>query len=101
MEEPSMTREAKSVACLILALMMLGGTAQAGEPDAIVPLWPGDGLPSGVKVRHPQNQNPDAHGHIRRIDKPELRVFLPPAHRATGTAVVICPGGGYGLLDYK
>jgi hypothetical protein len=35
------------------------------------------------------------------MDKPELRVFLPVADRATGTAVIICPGGGYGLLDYK
>jgi acetyl esterase/lipase len=35
------------------------------------------------------------------MDKPELRVFLPPVDRATGTAVIICPGGGYGLLDYK
>ena len=80
---------------------MLGGWAKAVEPDAVVPLWPGDGLPPGVTVKDPQNQKPDAHGLIRRMDKPELRVFLPPADRATGTAVIICPGGGYGLLDYK
>jgi acetyl esterase/lipase len=80
---------------------MLGGWAQAVEPDAVVPLWPGDGLPPGVKVQGPQNQDPDSQGLIRRMDKPELRVFLPPADRATGTAVIICPGGGYNLLDYK
>lgn len=28
-------------------------------------------------------------------DKPSLTAYLPPAARATGTAVVVCPGGGY------
>ena len=91
----------KKITCLILSFGMLGGWASAVEPDAVIPLWPGDGLPPGAKVQDPQNQQPDARGLIRRMDKPELRVFLPPAERATGTAVIICPGGGYGLLDYK
>jgi acetyl esterase/lipase len=32
------------------------------------------------------------------IDKPTLTPFLVPADRATGTAVVVCPGGGYAHL---
>ena len=31
-------------------------------------------------------------------DKPTLTISLPPADQATGAAVVICPGGGYGHL---
>ena len=31
-------------------------------------------------------------------DKPSLTIYLPPKETATGTAVVICPGGGYGHL---
>ena len=31
-------------------------------------------------------------------DKPSLTVYLPPPDKATGTAVVVCPGGGYGAL---
>jgi acetyl esterase/lipase len=31
-------------------------------------------------------------------DKPSLTIYLPPAEKATGAAVVICPGGGYGHL---
>lgn len=87
--------------CLILSLGVVGGLVRAAEPDAVVPLWPGDGLPPGVKVPDPQNQQPDAQGLIRRLDKPELHVFLPPTDRATGTAVIICPGGAYSLLDYR
>jgi len=31
-------------------------------------------------------------------DKPSLTIFVPPADKANGCAVVICPGGGYGAL---
>lgn len=31
-------------------------------------------------------------------DKPTLTVSLPPAEKASGAAVVVCPGGGYGGL---
>jgi acetyl esterase/lipase len=31
-------------------------------------------------------------------DKPSITVYLPPADKANGTAVVVCPGGGYGAL---
>ncbi len=31
-------------------------------------------------------------------DKPTLTIWLPEPQQATGTAVVICPGGGYGFL---
>jgi acetyl esterase/lipase len=31
-------------------------------------------------------------------DKPSLTIWLPAADKANGTAVVICPGGGYGGL---
>ena len=30
-------------------------------------------------------------------DRPELRIYLPSA-KPSGTAVVVCPGGGYGAL---
>ena len=33
---------------------------------------------------------------VRRVAKPSITVFLPPADRATGVGIVICPGGGYG-----
>jgi acetyl esterase/lipase len=31
-------------------------------------------------------------------DKPTLAIYLPPADKVTGAAVVVCPGGGYGGL---
>ena len=35
-----------------------------------------------------------------QVSRPKLMVFLPPAGKATGAAVVICPGGGYGVLAF-
>lgn len=39
-------------------------------------------------------------GRLRysKIRKPTLSVFLPPKGKANGTAVLICPGGGYGIV---
>lgn len=53
-----------------------------GEPEVRL-LWP-DGAPGAV-------------GHDEQ-DKPSITIYLPSAQRATGAAVVVCPGGGYGGL---
>lgn len=37
-------------------------------------------------------------GHVRNIQDPTITVYLPEKEKATGAAVVICPGGGYWLL---
>jgi len=37
---------------------------------------------------------------VRLVQKPDIAVFLPSKKNATGEAVVICPGGGYGILAY-
>ncbi|HEV3144510.1 MAG TPA: alpha/beta hydrolase [Gemmataceae bacterium] len=40
-----------------------------------------------------------APGHVDGDkDRPNLTIFLPPADKANGCAVVVCPGGGYGAL---
>jgi acetyl esterase/lipase len=49
----------------------------------VIPLWP-DKAPGAV------GDKPE--------DRPTLTVYLPPKERATGTAVIVCPGGGYGFL---
>jgi acetyl esterase/lipase len=35
---------------------------------------------------------------ISQVSRPTLSVYLPPKGKATGAAVVICPGGGYSIL---
>jgi acetyl esterase/lipase len=52
---------------------------------ATMPLWPGGA--------------PGARGDSAE-DRPSITPFLPPAGRATGTAAVIFPGGGYQHLSF-
>ncbi|HZT82459.1 MAG TPA: alpha/beta hydrolase [Gemmataceae bacterium] len=68
-----------------LTVLALSVALAAAEPPAakVELLWP-RGAPGAVGET-------DA-------DKPTLNVYLPPADRATGCAVVVCPGGGYGFL---
>jgi len=67
---------------LMLALFGWAAAAQA-QPTNTFPLWP-DGAP----------------GALGTADKdiPTLAPFLPDPAKATGAAVVICPGGGYSQL---
>ena len=53
------------------------------EMQTAIPLWP-DGAPG-------------AHG-TNATDIPSLTPYLPEGTNATGAAMVICPGGGYGML---
>jgi acetyl esterase/lipase len=68
---------------MIPTLLTLGLTlAPAADPKPEL-LWP-NGAPSSVGA-------PAA-------NQPSLEAHLPPADKATGTAVIVCPGGGYGHL---
>ncbi len=37
---------------------------------------------------------------FKQVSKPTLTVYLPNEKKSTGTAVIICPGGGYGAECY-
>jgi acetyl esterase/lipase len=42
--------------------------------------------------------NNEVNNIIYNVSVPTITVFLPPADKANGTSVIICPGGGYHLL---
>ena len=69
-------------ASTLLALLLLRFVASAQSNDPF-PLWP--------------DEAPGALGKGTN-DIPTLTAFLPEAGKATGAAMVICPGGGYGGL---
>ena len=80
--------------CLILTV----GPSVAQEPPREIPLWP-NGAP-GFESR--RNEQPTAKDYwIRNIHNPSITVYLPPKEKATGAAVVICPGGGHRELVFK
>ncbi|MDB6067221.1 MAG: Alpha/beta hydrolase [Pedosphaera sp.] len=66
----------------LLSLFLFSSQVKAQPKDAM-PLWP-DGAPGAL-------------GKAEK-DVPTLAPFFPDAEKATGAAMVICPGGGYSML---
>ncbi len=63
-----------------------------------IPLWPGK-PPQFLENAPAEIQ--DNHGTIRNVTVPAITLFLPPADKRTGMAIIVCAGGGYGALDWK
>ncbi len=79
-------------ALILLALPFVAGAQDDWmKPPAnpvTIPLWPG-GVPGALGTEE--------------ADKPSLTIYLPAPPQATGTGIVVCPGGGYGglALDHE
>jgi len=85
------------VTCMFIGMVLLGNACPGAEgidKAQVLALWPGQ--PPGDKDLGVAERYEN--GHVQHVRTPTLTVFLPPKERATGTAVVICPGGGYWLL---
>jgi acetyl esterase/lipase len=72
----------KSWISAAIAAVMATGLLHAAPMDPVF-LWPGPA--------------PGALGEAGH-DRPSITPFLPPTELASGAALVICPGGGYGML---
>ena len=73
--------------------------AIAGQP-AVIPLWPG-GAPGSEAWTQPEHESivpPNEMKVVRNVTQPTLTAYLPPPAVATGTAVIVCPGGAYHFL---
>ncbi len=81
---------------LIFPLLVLTVRAADALPPEI-PIWSGDAPGSEGKTAPEKVRITDVEKEhvISSIHHPSLTVFLPPADKATGAAVVICPGGGH------
>jgi acetyl esterase/lipase len=77
-----------NLAIMLLSIVVTSGAFSQDAPrPAPVPLWP-SGAP-GAKGTQPE-------------DIPTISVYRPDEGKATGAAIVVCPGGGYGhLADHE
>jgi acetyl esterase/lipase len=69
----------------------LGAANAAALSSASIPLWP-EGVPDARNDLGPER---DANGSAANVSEPSLTLVGPAVDRANGTAVIICPGGGY------
>lgn len=83
---------------LIFALSGLLAASLAGAEQVVIPLWP-DKPPQFLE--HAPAEITEERGSIRNVTVPSISLFLPPADKRTGMAIIVCAGGGYGALDWK
>ncbi|AMR34494.1 1,4-beta-xylanase [Mucilaginibacter sp. PAMC 26640] len=70
----------------------------AAGAQTVIPLWK-EGAPGFESRRNEPEQAKDY--WVKNIHNPSLTVYSPPAGKANGAAVIICPGGGHRLLVYN
>lgn len=85
----------KTILTLTLALMAFFSHAQ----DFTIPLWEGT-PPLQKEMDLKETAVREGILRIANVQSPTIEVYLPTKQIATGKAVVIFPGGGYGILAY-
>ena len=81
----------RCVICLLLSIFYLQIKAQT-----VIPLYDQE-IPNSRKVVNEEYSRIEP-GNILivyKVSRPSLTIFLAPKEKATGAAVIICPGGGY------
>ena len=65
-----------------------------------IPLYKGD-IPNAKKNNDEETGQyiEDSVYNISKISRPTLTIYLPPKEKANGTAVIVCPGGGYWVVS--
>jgi acetyl esterase/lipase len=86
-------RHARSI---VASLALIAGTA--AQAQQVIPLWK-DGAPGFEARRDEPEQHKD--WWYKNIHNPSVTVFLPPAGKANGTAVIVAAGGGHRELVFE
>lgn len=86
---------------LALFTLFLFHMAHAQE---VLPLYDDNSIPNSKPSKDQEFREAEKDTNrviVSRVSRPKLLVFLPPAGKANGTAVIICPGGSYLRLAVK
>ena len=88
----------KRITLFLISLIVVSAFTSAQE---LIRLYTGT-IPgstgSTINVTPGTKQTP---GMISLVTDPELEMYLPEKEKATGAAVIICPGGSYKVLTYQ
>ncbi len=88
---------------LIIVSLLLALVTQASDP---IVLWP-KGAPGETGEIGEEHDTTKPNGNLvagqrvirlGNVSRPTITVYAPPADKNTGTAVLVCPGGGYSIL---
>ena len=84
---------------LILFIQLMATTISTTVSAQIVlPLY-NDSIPNSIWTPDEETSevNQDSVLIIQKITRPTLTIYMPPKEKQSGTAVIICPGGGYSV----
>ncbi|OLY94840.1 Acetyl esterase/lipase [Cnuella takakiae] len=87
----------KRTALLTIAAMF---TLSVYGQEHTLPLYPAGKVPNWKDAGEKEQAEVNEIVRYSLVQEPNIAVFLPPKRIATGQAVVVCPGGGYGVLAY-
>jgi len=82
----------------LLFVLMLISSAIFAQQSAPILLYP-NGVPNSKPAPKSYVENMDAGSFLHNVTVPTLIPYFPAKDKATGAAVVICPGGGYSGLS--
>jgi len=82
-----------------LFMNVTGGILMAQE-SAYTPLYPKGKIPNAKKSNIPEIKETDPNGIVRisGVTEPAMRYYPADPAKSRGSAIVICPGGGYTIL---
>ena len=86
----------------LIGAMLIAFTVHAAEPTQL-DVWPATAPGAPGNVGPEQWTATKAGGKpnkVTNVTKPNLTVFLPDKDKASGVAVIVCPGGGYSYVVY-
>ena len=82
------------IVLLLVTMFILNANSQT-----VIPLYT-DSIPNSKEVVDEEKTDTASNGIMRisKVSRPTLTIYLPAKEKATGAAVIICPGGGYRIL---
>lgn len=86
----------------ILKILLIGLCLPtlAIHAQRLIKLYPG-GIPNSKEISLANIPENSSASMMRRGVTPTLQLFLPKKDKASGSAMVICPGGGYSVIVYN
>jgi acetyl esterase/lipase len=73
---------------------------ETSAQDTILPLWHKEKIPNRIDSDEKELHEQNGILRISKVQEPSVEVYLPAQSNATGQAMLIFPGGGYGILAY-
>ncbi len=89
-----------SVLKAVFGIFFMSSIHSCVTQERIIELWPENQIPNQKETNIQEVQEYTDILRISKVQQPTLEVFLPDESKATGKAMLIFPGGGYGILAY-